>query len=264
MSAPLVLLTDFGLRDHYVGSVKGVILSVDPRARVVDLSHGIEAQNIVQAAALLESSYFCFPKGSVFVCVVDPGVGTKRKIICVKTSRYYFFAPDNGLLASTLEHEKQVAIRSVENQKFFWKQIPSSTFHGRDIISPAAAHLARSNQPSKIFSQLGPKLSRIQHLALPRAFKLKRGVRGEIVYFDHFGNAATNLHRQDQTDDFWKKAEVEVKGIPCGKILATYGQARHGLIALFDSADRIEIAVPRGSAREECSLTVGDEVKVTL
>ena len=264
MTSPIVLLTDFGFKDHYVGSLKGVILSINPNVTIIDLSHGVEAQNIVQAACLLETSYHHFPKGTLFVSVVDPGVGTKRKILCVQTDRYYFIAPDNGLLAPTLKHEKRIQIRSVTNSKFFWQKDISSTFHGRDIMAPTAAHISKAEQAATAFTQVGPKLKKIQSLAMPRIKKLRTGLQGEIVYFDHFGNAATNIHRDDSAGTFWRMAEVQVKDLPCGRLVSTYVKAEHGLIALFDSSNRLEIAVPKGNAKEECSLTIGDTVTVRI
>ncbi len=259
MNRPLiVLLTDFGLRDHYVGTLKGVILSICPEARIIDLSHGIEPQNVAQAALLLETSYAVFPKGSIFVCVVDPGVGTKRKALCVKTSNYYFIGPDNGILSLALNHEKRLAIRSIENRRFFLKSIPSSTFHGRDIFSPTAAHLARKN----IFNQLGPKVSTIHSIALPKVKKRGNRLEGEILYFDHFGNAITNIHERDGSVDLWKKANIFVRDITLGKLRRTYGEGPKTLCAVLNSSSQLEIAVPHGNAKTEASLEIGDEVGV--
>ena len=259
MNRPIVLLTDFGLRDHYVGTLKGVILSIHPKAVIIDLSHGIEPQNIAQAAILLEAAYSFFPEGSIFVCVVDPGVGTKRKALCVKTARHYFIGPDNGILSLALNHSgKGMAIRSIENSKFFLKGVPSSTFHGRDIFSPAAAHLVRKN----IFNQIGPKISKIHSLNLPRIKKSKVKLEGEILYFDHFGNAITNIHKQDGSSEFWKKAKVWAKDIELGKLRSTYGVGSQTLVAVLNSSSQLEIAMPGGSAREEASLEVGDAITV--
>jgi hypothetical protein len=258
VKAPIVLLTDFGLKDHYVGTVKGVILTIFPQAHMIDLSHGVEPQNVAQGAILLETSYSFFPRGSIFVCVVDPGVGTKRKALCAKTARYYFIGPDNGVLSLALRHEKETVIRSIENRKFFLKVIPSSTFHGRDIFSPVAAHLGKKN----IFSQLGPKISKIHSLDLPRIKKLKEGLEGEILYFDHFGNAVTNIHERDAGAEFWKEAKVFVKEIELGALRATYGVGPRKLAAVLNSSSQLEIAMPAGSAKESASLEIGDTVTV--
>ncbi len=259
MTRPIiVLLTDFGLADHYAGTLKGVILSICPDARMIDLSHGIEPQNVAQAAILLEASYAVFPKDSIFVCVVDPGVGTKRKALCAKTSNYYFIGPDNGILSLALNHEKGILIRSIENSKFFLNEIPSSTFHGRDVFSPTAAHLARKN----IFKQLGPKLSKIHSLDLPKVKKTKQKLEGEILYFDHFGNAITNIHERDGQPEFWKKADIFVRDVTLGKLRRTYGEGPRNLCAVLNSSSQLEIALPHGSAKVEASLEKGDPVIV--
>jgi S-adenosylmethionine hydrolase len=260
MKSPIVLLTDFGLKDHYAGVLKGVILSIHPKATVIDLSHGIEPQNVAHGASLLEVAYSLFPKDSIFVCVVDPGVGTKRKILCAKTPRYYFLGPDNGILTLALQHEKNVEIRSVENRKYFRDGILSSTFHGRDIFSPVAANLSRRN----IFSKLGPKISKIQPLRIAQIKKTTHEISGEILYFDHFGNALTNIHERDGNKAFWERAQVFINDINLGKLRSTYGAGPRKLCAVLNSSDQLEIAMPRGSAREEASLEVGDKVRVVL
>lgn len=261
MGSPIVLLTDFGLRDHYVGTLKGVILSLHPAAVMVDLSHGVEAQNIVQAALYLEISYSFFPKGSIFVCVVDPGVGTTRAILCAKTSDYFFLGPDNGLLTLALAHERKVVIRSVKNRKFYFQKNPSATFQGRDIMTPAAARLAKN---PKVFKTLGPAVSKIHKLELPPLRKTRKEISGEIVFFDHFGNAISNIRTADAGPFFWKGAEVWVKDIPLGKLRSTYGLGPETLTALFNSSSQLEIAMPNGSAQQEGSLEVGDPVKVRI
>ena len=260
MNSPIVLLTDFGLQDHYVASMKGVILSIYPAAMIVDLSHGVEPQNITQGAMLLEAAFKDFSKGSIFVCVVDPGVGTKRKALCVKTQHYYFLGPDNGILSLALNHEKNIVTRSLENSKFFLKAKPSSTFHGRDIFSPAAAHLAKRN----IFNRMGPAISKIHRLELPKVRKTRNKLEGEIIYFDHFGNAITNIHERDAKQEFWKTAKVSMKEMDIGKLRTTYGHGPRSLAALLNSSSQLEIAMPSGSAKQEASLERGDSVTVSL
>ncbi|HXV28431.1 MAG TPA: SAM-dependent chlorinase/fluorinase [bacterium] len=258
--SPIVLLTDFGWIDHYAGVLRGVILSICPDTQVIDLSHGVQPQNVAQAAMLLETAYSDFPKGSIFVCVVDPGVGTKRKAVCVKTSHYYFIGPDNGILSLALDHEKRIEIRSIENPKFFRKEIPSSTFHGRDIFSPSAAHLAKRN----IFNQLGPRLSKIHALNIPKIKKTRAVLEGAILYFDHFGNAISNIHERDGNPELWKKAEIVVRDMAVGKLRKTYGEGSRHLCAVLNSSSQLEIALPHGSAKNEASLETGDPVTVCL
>lgn len=261
MKSPIVLLTDFGLKDHYVGVLKGVILSIHPSAQIADLSHGVEPQNVAHGASLLEIGYSMFPKGSIFVCVVDPGVGTKRKILGVKTQHYYFLGPDNGLLSLALKHEKNVTVRSVENSKYFRTDLPSSTFHGRDIFSPTGAHLAKN---PAIFSKLGPLLSSIHLLNLPKVKRSKNEIIGEILYFDHFGNAITNIHRGDAEESFWKKAQIHANDLLVGNLKSTYGSDTKSLLAVINSSSQLELAIPGGSAQKEASLSVGDVIRIIL
>lgn len=261
----IVLLTDFGLTDAYAGLLKAVIHSLHPGALILDLTHGIPPQHVLQGAVILETSYKFFPKGSIFVCVVDPGVGTGRKILCAKTKDYFFIGPDNGVLALALERESKKEIRSVENKKYFLREAPSYTFHGRDIMSPAAAHLAAARARGRdIFRALGPRIQKIHPAPFSRARKIRGRLEGQILYFDHFGNAITNLRRQDESDEFWKNVEVSVGEIGLGPLRKTYGAGPKILAALFNSFDHLEIAVPGDSAEKCGPLEVGETVTAGL
>lgn len=259
MNRPIVLLTDFGLRDHYAGSLKAVIYTLNPRAVIIDLSHEMGPQNIIQAAFLLKMAYPVFPQGSIFVCVVDPGVGTAREILCVRSKKYYFLAPDNGLLTPVLDCERPLEIRRVRNQKYFFKQTPSPTFHGRDIFSAVAAHLSLN---PRVMEKLGDKTRALYSLNLPKVQRSKSAVSGEIIYFDHFGNAMTNIQRDHAAEDFWRGATVEVNGKNLGRIQKTYGTSPKQMVGLFSSSDLLEIAFACGSARDKGRLQVGDQVVV--
>lgn len=261
MNPPIVLLTDFGLQDHYVGVTKGAILSLTPNATIVDLCHGVEPQNILQAAILLEISYAFFPKGSIFVCVVDPGVGTSRQLVGVKTAHYYFLGPDNGILTLALAHEDKSEIRILENKKLYGRQMPSATFHGRDILAPIAAHLSKKTSS---FSNLGRRLSKLKPLKFPRVRKSEKSLQGEILFFDHFGNAVTNIRQKDATAHLWQKAQIWVRDIPLGKLRITYAHGPRTLSVLFNSASQLELVLPNGSAKREGSLEVGDPVTVKI
>ncbi len=256
---PIVLLTDFGSKDAYVGSMKGVIAGIFPDARVIDLTHEIEPQNVRQASFVLEAAHPYFPKNSVFVSVVDPGVGSERKIIAVRTSAGTFLAPDNGLLTLVLTGEPKAEIRTVTNRKFFRKQI-SSTFHGRDCFAPTAARLAQN--PS-LFSELGPRASNYKKLNWPGARLIGKKWVGEIVYFDHFGNAFTNI-----TEKLLGKARVGKTSVRLGRkeiggLRRSYFEAPHGeVVAVLSSTGILEIAVNQGSARQKLKLKVGDKVEV--
>lgn len=257
---PLILLTDFGTRDAYVASMKGVILSVFPKATVVDLTHEIEPQNIKQAAFVLATCASYFPKGCVFVSVVDPGVGSERQIVAAKTDRGIFLAPDNGLLTLILREEKVQAIRTVTNKRFFLERV-SSTFHGRDCFAPTAARLAKN---PTLFSKVGPLVKEVRKLKLPEPVQNKDRIVGEILYFDHFGNAFTNIDKAFvKSAGKERNVSVRVEGKDMGKIRRSYFEVLKGAaVAVFSSSDILELAVNQGSAREQLGLREGTRVEV--
>ncbi len=254
---PIVLLTDYGVKDAYSGVLKGVIYSICSQANIVDLSHEIGAQDIAHGACVLKSAYSFFPSGSLFVCVVDPGVGTSRQLICAKTRRHYFLGPDNGLLAPVLEIEKPQAVRVLENPAYYLPQL-SNTFHGRDILAPVAAYLAVEG--ATVFERLGPKLLKWQSCEDLQVEKSKKRIKGEILYFDHFGNAITNIQVSDAKNEMWKKAKIKIKGksIP----LKENYSGGNNLCAIFNSFSHLEIAWSCGSAREKAKLQTGESIEV--
>jgi len=206
----------------------------------------------------LECTYPHFPAGSIFVSVVDPSVGSKRQILAARTKQGIFLAPDNGLLTRVLEKEKKYELRSVTNRSFFLKKV-SSTFHGRDCFAPTAARLARN--PS-LFSRVGPPLNGFTRLELPRPVRRGQKVVGEILYFDHFGNAFTNISRgllRSKGHSF----QVRVKGRSLGRVRESYYQVAPGRpVAVFSSSDLLEIALNQGSARKKLGLREGAVVEV--
>jgi len=259
-SHPIVLLTDFGLKDAYVASMKAVILSLFPEAKIVDLTHEVGPQNVRQAAFLLETVYSYFPKGSIFVSVVDPGVGSERKILAAKTEKGIFLAPDNGLLTRVLEKEGRYEVRGVTNSRFFLKKV-SKTFHGRDCFAPAAARIAKD--PSR-FREVGPRSAHFKKLDFPSPRVSAKKIVGEIVYFDHFGNAFTNIPKKlfaERDKKFGHR--VRVRGKTLGTIQGSYFEAKRGqAVAVISSTDWIEIAVNQGSARKKLRLKEGMSVEI--
>lgn len=257
---PIVLLTDFGIRDAYVASMKGVILSLAPEATLVDFTHEIEPQNVTQAASLLELGYPYFPVGSIFVCVVDPGVGSQRRILTVKTPRGFFLAPDNGLLTRVLQREKRSVLRFVSNRRFFLPKV-SHTFHGRDCFAPAGARLWK--KPA-LFSEMGPQTKRFVRLSFPEPRSENRKIRGEVLFFDHFGNAFVNISRELVREKIrGTQYQVRLKGKPLGLLRRTYSEVGRGqAVALFSSSDLLEIAVNQGSARNQLRLREGMKVEI--
>ncbi|MDQ6732679.1 MAG: SAM-dependent chlorinase/fluorinase, partial [Nitrospirota bacterium] len=184
----ITLLTDFGGRDYFVGSMKGVILNINPHARIVDLSHQVAPHRIEDAAYLLKSSYRYFPDGTVHVAVVDPGVGSARRPLLVSTSRYYFLAPDNGLLTDIIHEELSVEVRQIENKQYRL-DAEGATFDGRDLFAPAAAWLTRGQAPGTF----GPLIQDVTRLPSQEPVWEGSTFVGRIVYVDHFGNLISNI-----------------------------------------------------------------------
>lgn len=258
--APIITLTtDFGLSDPYVASVKGVILSINPRARLVDISHQVPPQDILHGAFLLSTAWRSFPKGTLHLAVVDPGVGTKRKAVAVSFKGHSFLAPDNGLLSlvlgggasSTLP--SQARAYAITNPRYRLKRV-SSTFHGRDIFAPAAAHLSRGLP----IRRLGPSLKRLVTLDVAFPVRERDGsLRGAVLHVDAFGNLVTNIRKEDAKGDI----TVEVAGKSIPKLSETFADAV-GLLALWGSSDYLEIAVRNGNAAALLGVKRGDPALV--
>jgi S-adenosylmethionine hydrolase len=253
----IVLLTDFGLKDHYVGVMKGVILSVNPEAHLIDLSHDIGSQDILEAYFLLSNSYRYFPPGTIFVAIVDPGVGTDRAILAVETNRYFFLAPNNGLLGFL---EKEAGVRRivhVQETRFFLSPV-SNTFHGRDIFAPVAGHLSLGVD----LGEFGPALKRMDTLEAPSPRVTREGsLVGEIVSIDHFGNLVTNIPAVQLPAA--GPLEIRVGKSSIRELSPSYGSGPKGkLLALLGSSGTLEISVSQGSAARKTAAQVGDKVRV--
>lgn len=250
--SPIVaLLTDFGLRDPYVGVMKGVILSICPAARVVDLCHEIPPQDIAAGSRALTANYRYFPEGSIFIAIVDPGVGSERAAVALRADDRLFLGPDNGLLAG-LDVERAVAIRN----KAVMLNPVSRTFHGRDIFAPAAAHLARGVK----LDYLGPPIEGLRELDLPQPRVTRAGVVGEVVWIDRFGNLVTNI----TSDRFKEGAAVRLGRRWIGKVMPTYASVKPGeLTAVVGSSGTLEIAVRDGDAHDTTGAAIGAPVLVS-
>lgn len=253
----IALLTDFGIEDYYVGSMKAVIAGINPGVQVIDISHHIPPQDIQEGAFVLYSAYRYFPEGTIFVAVVDPGVGTWRRVVCVKTKQHTFLAPDNGLLTLIATREKVLFAVEVTNSSYFLPEV-SSTFHGRDIFAPVAAHLSMGLKPTK----LGKQIDDLHTLPFPKPIIKEEGVlEGEVIHIDRFGNLITNI---EQT---W--AEILDKGLKSilindreiFNISHTYREVKVGeLLALFGSLGHLEISVNLGNAKEVLGCSRRDKV----
>ncbi|GAB4266220.1 MAG: SAM-dependent chlorinase/fluorinase [Deferrisomatales bacterium] len=233
--------------------MKGVILGICPEARVVDLTHGIPPHDILAACLALEAAHSYFPSGTIHVAVVDPGVGTDRAPVAVRTAEQIFVAPDNGLL-TFLPSEAILEVRRLDNPRLRLHPV-SATFHGRDVFAPAAGHLAAGTP----FAELGPRQERLVRLAWPHPQPTPGGVRGEVLAFDRFGNAVTNLRPTDLPPS---PRCVEVAGRTLA-FAGTYGEVPSGTpLALIGSGGRVEISVREGSAREALGLVRGTPLEV--
>lgn len=260
----IVLLTDFGFRDSYVGVMKGVIRRICRGADILDLSHNIMPQDVAEAAFVLAASYRHFPEDAIFVCVVDPGVGTDRAVLCMRSREQTFLAPDNGLLSIIAEGSGYQELRQVTAEEYLLKE-RSETFHGRDVFAPVAAHLAAGVEPGK----LGPTCQSLRSLRLPRPVRCADGsLRGEIIYIDHFGNLITNIRRATLERSFEappEQLELRVKRRAVRGICGTYADRQEGdLLALVGSSGHLEVAVNRGSAARLLGCEKGDTVTLML
>jgi len=251
------LLTDFGLRDNFVGVMKGVIYGINPQAKIVDLCHEIESHNIQDAAFLLQSSYPYFPRGTVFLVVVDPGVGSERKSIIVQTEKYIFVAPDNGVLSFLKEDIKRII--QITNEDYFLKPV-SHTFHGRDIFAPIAAHLSRGEKVEKF----GTAVKKIKKIKFPSPQVKRNCLMGEVMYVDRFGNLITNIS-QDAFLRFieGKKFQLVAGKTKISRISSFYQEGKKGLpIAIFGSFRNLEISLYRDDASRLLNLRKGGKIYV--
>jgi len=261
MPAPLITLTtDFGLSDHYVGTMKGVILTVCPRARIVDISHEVSAFEIAEGAFVLAQAYRYFPRGAVHVVVVDPGVGTARRPILAEAAGQYFVAPDNGVLSMIYAREKH-KVRAISSERYFLRPV-SHTFHGRDIFAPVGARLAGGVAPARF----GKLISDYLRLDFDKPQRTgRRTWTGAILKVDRFGNIVTNFRAEDFPDLGPRAFEMAVGPRRISVLARHYAECGPGepfLIA--GSAGYYEISVGQGSAAKLLGCAAGAPLELTL
>jgi len=257
----IVLMTDFGLSDTFVGQMKGVILSLAPSAQIIDLTHAITPQNVVQGAFLLAKSVCFFPKRSIFISVVDPGVGTARKAIAVETDIHTFVAPDNGLLTGIFQTQTVKRCVSITEEKYMLS-VRSSTFHGRDVFSPIAGHLACGVPLNALGNDVDQ--SDCVKIIMPECNTGDGGDswNGSIIYTDHFGNLVTSVDAL--LLDKGKQWVASVRNCEQIPVVGTYGDARDQQpLAYAGSSGMIEIAVRNGNASRTLRLLNGDSVMLS-
>ena len=258
MTALVALTTDFGTVDPWVGIMKGVLATRAPEARVVDLTHGVPPQNVLAGALVLRSALPWFPPGTIHVAVVDPGVGSERRPICVETARELLVGPDNGLLSLAAASAPPVRVYHLKEGRFF-PSPRSTTFHGRDVFAPVAAALATGTRPS----DLGPQILDMHVLQVPEPRREAGAIRGEVIYVDHFGNLITNVSQTLLTNFPAEPTSISIRGTRVAGISPSYAAAGPGQpVAVVNSWNHLEIAIRDGSAAASLGARVGDEVVV--
>lgn len=257
MAAAISLLTDFGYQDGYVGIMKGVIAGICPVARVIDLTHDIPPQNIVAARFTLLNAYAYFPRGTIHMVVVDPGVGTDRRAIAVQTSGGYLIGPDNGVLSGVLDQEAAIAAVSLTNTHYWRTETPSATFHGRDVFAPVAAHLAAGVPLAKLGAEVTTES--LVKIAIPEPTITTTKVTGHVQYIDQFGNIITTIPAKVAQQRSWIM-KVDTVEMPLQR---TYGDVEvDQALALVGSHGWVEIAINGSSAQQRFRLAVGDIVQL--
>jgi S-adenosylmethionine hydrolase len=263
----VTIVSDFGLHDEYAGVIKGVILSICPSVSIVDITHQIEPQDIVQAAYLIPSFYRFFPQGSVHLIVVDPGVGSERDILAVSHGGHFFVAPDNGVLTLLVSREKSDTIVRINNAGYFLKPV-STTFHGRDIFAPISAHIANG----MALTDLGTKIEceNIIHLEDLSCRVSETGeLFGRIIAIDRFGNLTTNIDSSSLRalchSESKERLQIRISAHEILGLSDCYSNAElNAPLALIGSRNYLEIAVNCGSAEKYFKAQKGDSVQVTI
>ena len=260
----ITLTTDFGLNDHFVGTMKGVILDITPEAEIVDICHSVQAFDILDGALALAQSYSYFPPRTVHLVVVDPGVGSARRPILVSSEKYSFVAPDNGVLSLMYAREERLTVRHITSEHYFLQPL-SHTFHGRDIFAPVAAYLAKGVDGEKF----GAEIADFVRFQAPKPKPAEAGsVRGVVLKVDRFGNLITNFTPENIPELFGPRPR-EFK-IVVGKrevtVLRThYAEGAPGeVFAILGSMGYLEIATNRAAAVQLVGVAKGSEVTITL
>ncbi|AFM25698.1 SAM hydrolase/SAM-dependent halogenase family protein [Desulfomonile tiedjei] len=255
MISIVTLTTDFGTRDGFTAQMKGVILGIFPEARIVDVTHDIEPFSILEGALVLNGIRKYFPPTAVHVGVIDPGVGSQRRGLAVRTRTGYYVGPDNGLFTFILNESADVEVREIRNPEFMLPE-PYATFHGRDIFAPAAAHLSAG----KMFESIGPVVEKPVTLTVPKPVRSASAIEGEAIYTDRFGNVTTNIPADllDRT-----VREIRIAGTRIPRLSRYFAEVPfHEPVALINSFGLLEVAVNRGNASAELHIETGDKIRI--
>lgn len=262
MPDPIITLTtDFGTSDHLVGAMKGVILNINPAARIVDLNHHVTPFDVLDGALSIANAYRYFPPRTIHVVIVDPGVGSDRRPLLVSGEKQYFIAPDNGVLSMIFERES-CTVRNITSEHYFLNPL-SATFHGRDIFAPTAAWLSKAFQTEAF----GEEISDALRFSMPKPKPAGQAVKGVVLRVDAFGNLMTNLTTEDVPASAVESGAIKlsVGGKEVRRLEQTFAQGTPGEpIALFGSAGYLEVVVNRGSAARTLGANRGAEVTLDL
>jgi S-adenosyl-L-methionine hydrolase (adenosine-forming) len=258
------ITTDFGEDDHFVGVMRGVILSINPDATIVDINHHVNSYDIFDGAYSLSQSYHVFPPGTIHLVVVDPGVGSERRPIIVQSKDYRFVAPDNGVLSLVYEREERVEVRHVTAEHFFRKPV-SNTFHGRDIFAPVAGWLSRGMEAEKFGNVI---IDYARFTAVRPKWENAALLKGVTIKVDKFGNVVTNIGPTDFPQLFGQDPppfRIRINGREITRLCESFAAGdRTGLFAVVGSSGFIEICTNRGSAAKALNVNRGVEVEVIL
>jgi hypothetical protein len=261
----ITLTTDFGVNDHFIGAMKGVILGIAPEAQIVDISHAVQPFDILDGALTISQAYSYFPSETVHMVIVDPGVGTARRPVILTADRHRFVAPDNGVLSLIYDREERISVRHITAEHYFLQPV-SQTFHGRDIFSPVAAQLSKGLDADKF----GEEVSDYVRFAAPRPKPVdERTLRGVVLKVDRFGNLITNITPQDAPQLFGAapgafKIAIGTKE-QATRICSNYADGAPGeVFGILGSMGFLEIAANRGSAFQLMGAGKGSEVNVVM
>ncbi|ADW18554.1 protein of unknown function DUF62 [Desulfobulbus propionicus DSM 2032] len=261
-SAVITLTTDFGLLDPYAGQLKGALLTGCPDATIIDITHAIPAWDVVTAAVTIRTSYAFFPRSTVHLIVVDPGVGSQRAILAATGGGHFFVAPDNGILSLLVLDHKIETIHRVEHPDFFAAGV-SPTFHGRDIMAPVAAALAQGTRLDHVGPPLAP--ADIKMAIVPATVAAAGCLQGQVLRIDHFGNVRTSIRAGGGRFDPTCFGFLEIGDQQIAQLVRTYNEAQSGtLFVLIDSSGYLEIAANQASAAQMIGCSVGDPITVHL
>ncbi|HVO60147.1 MAG TPA: SAM-dependent chlorinase/fluorinase [Terriglobales bacterium] len=260
----VTLTTDFGLQDHFVGTMKGVMIEINPEVKFVDISHAVQPFDVFDGALTIAQAYSYFPTSTVHMVIVDPGVGTARRPIVVSTEKYIFVAPDNGVLSLIYDREERLSVRAITADHYFLQPL-SNTFHGRDIFSPIAAYLSKGVDPAR----MGEEVSDYVRFSSPKPKVGTNGsLRGVVLKVDRFGNLITNITPQDAPGLF--QPDPQPFTITVGKrevtqVRSAYADGAPGeVFGILGSMGFLEIAANRGAAARLVDASKGTDVDVVM